>query len=62
MKQQKKYWEKLILLDTPWATAPIKLVDIVTFSFFLNIFLTAGRSIRHSGGCEGERVKDHLNN
>ena len=29
MKQQKKYWENLILLDTPWATAPIKnLIDI----------------------------------
>ena len=27
------------------------------FSFFKNIFLTAGRSIRHSGGCDGERVK-----
>ena len=30
----------------------IKLVDIVTF---LNIFSTAGWSIRHSGGCD--RVK-----
>ena len=23
MKQQKKCWENLILLDTPWATAPL---------------------------------------
>ena len=23
MKQEKKYWENLILLDTPWATAPL---------------------------------------
>ena len=33
------------------------LVDIAMVSFFLNIFSTAGRSIRHSGGCDGERVK-----
>ena len=24
---------------------------------FFSFFLTAGRSIRHSGGCDGERVK-----
>ena len=23
MKQEKKYWENLILLDTPWATASL---------------------------------------
>ena len=27
------------------------------FSFFFHFFFTAGRSIRHSGGCDGERVK-----
>ena len=31
------------------------------FIFFFNIFSTAGRSICHSGRCDGERVKEGRN-
>ena len=29
MKQPKQYWENLKLLDTPWATAPLRLEKVV---------------------------------
>ena len=33
-------------------------IIIVRFRFFIFLFLTADRSIRHCGVCDGERVKE----